>query len=127
MYFATEVWKKARKIVYANVPFYYYRYNPLSASYTLGEKKIKDRIIASVHAWEWIVDNCPMSKAAMFDLCFGAYVSAYLNCHGKEKNRVHREYKAFCDKYSFIKRNQKSNLFRYFPKIYVMILKLKDK
>lgn len=85
LYFATDIWKKANKAVYTNVAFYCYRFNQLSASYTLGDKKIEDRIVASVHAWEWIVERCPKSKKAMFDLCFGAYVSAYLTFKGKKK------------------------------------------
>ena len=69
---------------------YGYRVNEESASYTLGERKIKDRIVASMHAWEWIYPNCPKSRKAMFDLSFGAFVAGYSEFSGEERARFQR-------------------------------------
>lgn len=125
LYFATDVWKNAKKAVYVNSAYYGYRYNQLSASFTLGETKLKDRIIASGHAWEWIADHCPNSKMAMFDLCFGAYTSAFSELKGSKRRKVYKEY---CE---FFMRNPikkpKGYLFLALPRLFTKMQEMKSR
>lgn len=126
LFFAADVWSKAERAVYLDEAFYGYRYNEESASFTLGERKIKDRIVASMHAWEWIYPNCPKSRGAMFDLCFGAFVAGYSELSGGEKERVFKEYCTYYNRYPEIRKNRKAFLFRYTPDVFVTLQRLKQ-
>lgn len=121
LFAAADVWSKSSRFVYINRGYYCYRINPNSVSYTLGEKKNWDRIIASRHAWEWIHSSCLKSRKAMFDLLFGAYVVAYKETDNSKKKEVIHQFRNLIFKTPLESMRIKTLLFMVSPQLFLKL------
>lgn len=120
LYLAADIWRNVRKAVYIDEGLYYYRYNPSSASFTLGKSKLIDRIIATEHALEYVTEECPQNIPFVFDLQFGAYVAAYEQ--GGDKKRFIKEYRKWIKKhFEICRRSMKAWLFYFSPQLYKLM------
>lgn len=125
LYLAADIWRGVNKAVYLDEGLYYYRYNPTSASFTLGKNKLIDRINATEHAFEYVIEECPQNIPFVFDLQFGAYVAAYEQ--GENKRYFIKEYrKWFVKHFKICKKSMKGWLFYFSPYIFRLMRNRKE-
>lgn len=117
LYLLVDIWRKAEKVIYINEGLYYYRYNPISTSFTLGQEKLEDRIVAMEYAFQYAIENSKNNISFVFDLLFGAYAAAYFE--GKNSRIFLKKYRQWFRsyfRYTFV--HIKGWLFYATPNIY---------